>query len=254
MKSLFDGLEQREISFGGFTGKAPMFCRNVHLMGAVFSADRAVVSGMLDGTGLRPLRLPLGRAAVAIHAIEYGETDVGPYNELALSLLVRPGLPVAPGALALVTSDIFNRFHGYIQELPVTTEISVEGGRRVFNYPKYLAEITFRETADHRICTVRDPDSKDLILEVESMKLPGKGRSGRTLNLNSYPTIDGVPSRALTRLRTAAHGTSHAINNVFVRTGAHPRAESFAALRLGRSWHCLYAPQCEAVLFGPEKR
>lgn len=72
-------------------------------------------------------------------------------------------------------------------DLPVTTEIALQGGVEVYNYPKYLADISYRETKNYRICTVRDRESQDLIVEFDGRKLETKHPSRPNLDFHNYP-------------------------------------------------------------------
>ncbi|MBI4425289.1 MAG: acetoacetate decarboxylase family protein [Elusimicrobia bacterium] len=251
---LFDGRAQRAIRIRGTPAKSPMFFRDLHMMGAVFLADFARVRAALPRE-CRPLRLPLGRALVAVHCMEYKDTDIGPYNEVALSVALRAGWLPLP-SLARAALDLRSRtMHAHIHALPVTTELALHGGVDFFNYPKYLADIRFRETAGHRVCTLRDPETLDLICEFEGRRIGEGNRAGgdgKGLTLLSYPWIGGRAHRARLELRQLEGGERRLRPCANLRLGPHPRAEAFRELGLGAQVHYLFAPRCQAVLFEPE--
>ncbi len=248
--TFFAGHRQREVSIRRFKGKAPMFYRDVHMMAAVFTADLEVIRSWLPNGRYRPLRIGRRRGVAAVHCMEYKDTDIGPYNEVSLSVGVHYGRMPALSPARLVGSLLTGGYHGYVKELPVDTEVSLYGGLDFFNFPKYLADITFRETAGHRICTVRDKESMDLILEVEGRRIRTR-REPRLMTLNSYPQKDGRTIHARTTVNQLEWGKSFLLSNTSLRLGRHPRAEPFRDLNLGRQLEYVLAPSCEAILFMP---
>src|SRR5690606_29143851 len=113
----------------------------------------------------------------------------------------RGGMPILH-QLRYGLSALKQTFSGFVYDLPVSTPISVAGGVEWFNFPKYLADITFRETANHRICSVREFEGKDLVMEFQGQKsrrLLGWGipERLRTMDVELFPQIGGVPHRAV---------------------------------------------------------
>ncbi len=248
--TFFDAYRQAPVSIRGAPGKSPMFFRDFNMMGGVFAADRAAARAALPARGYRSLDLPLGRALVAVHCMEYKDSDIGPYNEVSLSIALRRG-PLPFTSLLQAARALRTRtFHAYVKALPVTTEVALHGGVDFFNYPKFLADITFRETSSHRVCTVRDKQSRDLILEFEGRKLPARPCEER-LTLHTYPEIKGRPARARLVVNQLERGASFMLG-AGLRFGAHPAADVFKRLGIGRLAHYLYAPRCQGVLFAPE--
>lgn len=250
----FAGRAQEDVSIRGVPGKSPMFFRDFHLMGAVFAADPARVRAALPPRWYRPLSLPPGRALVAVHCMEYKDSDIGPYNEISLSIALRRGwLPFASLFQAARAASA-RTYHAYIKALPVTTATALHGGVDFFNYPKYLADISFRETATHRVCTLRDKDSRDVILEFEGRRLATWAcapKDENRMTLYTYPEIDGRPRRAALLVNRLSSGTAY-LRGAGLRVGAHPRGAEFSALGLGPVLEYLYAPRCQGVLFKPE--
>jgi hypothetical protein len=224
------------------------------MMGAVFLADLSAARAALPRS-LEPLALPLGKALVAVHAMEYKDTDIGPYNEVSVSIAVRRGwgLPLR-SMFQTARSAVTGVYNAHVVSLPVTTETAVHGGVDFFNYPKYLADVTFRETAAHRVCTLRDKASGDVILELEGRRLPtwSCAPSNEDLMiLHTYPEIGGRLMRATMRVNRVERGVAHG-RGVALRLGPHARAGQLGALKLGVPVEYVYAPRCQAVLFEPE--
>lgn len=254
-RAFFSRYAQQDIPVRQYRGKSPMFFRDAHLMGAAFTADLKSVKEALPDSPYQPLEVFPGTAVVAIHCMEYKDTDIGPYNEVSLSIAIRRGL--LPSPLSLLRSVLTRNYHAYVQELPVNTEAALYGGLDYFNYPKYLADISFRETASRRVCTLRDRESLDLILEFEGGKIRTGGPSRKNpeavelLTLNTYPRKDNRTCHARMLVNQRERGTSLWPDSASLRLGGHPRAEPFRKLRLGWPLHYLFAPRCEAILFMP---
>jgi hypothetical protein len=251
--SFFEGFAQKPVSIRGVPGKSPMFFRDFHMMGGVFLADLRGARAALPRSGYRALSLPLGRALVAVHCMEYKDSDIGPYNEVSLSIAVKRGwLPLSLLQAARALSS--RTYHAYVKALPVTTETALHGGVDFFNYPKYLADISFRETAAHRICTVRDRESGDAILEFEGRRLATWSCAPQDENratLLTYPEIGGRPMRAKLLVNRVECATAF-LRGAGLRLGPHFRAAEFRELGIGAVVEYAYAPRCQGILFEPE--
>jgi hypothetical protein len=107
----------------------PAHIRDARFAGAVYACRAAEARAVMRGTGLEPVTAG-GRAFSALACIQYIDTDLGPYDEIALQLLVR-----GPGG----------KIGMYTAELPVTGEFTLHAGRQIWGLPKWRArtESTF---------------------------------------------------------------------------------------------------------------
>ncbi|TBR18930.1 hypothetical protein EPO15_14780 [bacterium] len=253
MRGFFDGTRQEPVSIRGVPGKLPMFFRDFALMGGVFLADRARAQALLPA-GLKALKAPFGRALVAVHCMEYKDSDIGPYNEVSLSIALKRGWLPLTSLLQAARSVQSRVYHAYVRSLPVTTETALHGGLDFFNYPKYLADISFSETSGHRVCTLRDPATRDLILEFQGRRIAtrcGAPQDRDLMTLYTYPEMDGRPRRAKLLVNRLECGSAY-LRGARLRLGSHPRADEFKGLGLGSVVEYLYAPRCQGVLSAPE--
>ena len=257
MSPFFAGIAQRELSLRGHPARAPLFYRDAALVGGVFTADLAAARAFMPTPCHHALSLG-GRALVAVHCLEYRQSDIGPYGEVSIAVAAVHGrAPLVPAA-RILTAILADHYHAHVVALPVTTEVALWGGLDVFGYPKYLATTEHQESAGERICRLLDRESGALILEARGARLPTRcypqlpGRL-RRLELTTYPRLGGATLRArlVINLQEAAfaYGRAH----LELALGAHPRAEVLRRLRLGRQLQHLYAPRCQAILHFPEK-
>lgn len=258
----FAAYQQRELKFGGFSGKSPLFFRDAAMMSAVFTADAAALREALPNALYAPFELSAKRGLVGIHCMEYKDSDIGPYNEVALTIVTAYGAKRVPFTIRLLNSALTRSYHSYVVDLPVTTEAALAGGVEIFNFPKYLADISFRETARHRICTVRDAESMDLILEFVGRKTPTNRPwsltkrvpdSWRQMSLHAYPVLNGKVVDAHSLLRFKELDLSVGFSNAAIRLGTHPHAEPYKRLKIGRPLQYIYSPKYQAILFEPEE-
>ncbi|MBI2520175.1 MAG: acetoacetate decarboxylase family protein [Bdellovibrio sp.] len=246
----FSKVVQTEMPYGDYIFKSPFFIRDADVIGAFFLCDYEKAQA-LTAPHHRPLKLPFKKTLLAVNCIEYKNTDIGPYNEVALSILVS-----APGEglwqkVQSLRAIMQAKFHAFIVQLPVTTELSVAGGKGLLNYPKFLADITFRETGAHRICTLRDKDTLEIILELECPKI--KSRQGllnimrRRMSIDTY--IAGqAKSNATFKMNLPAAGQAFLWPRVNLRLGKHSVAEQLGGLKIGQQIYQFSVPHCEGML------
>lgn len=248
--SLFAGVHQRPVEIRGVPGRSPLFFRDLDMMTAVFTADLAVARRLLPSRRLEPLSPFPGTALVAIHCFEYKDTDIGPYNEVSITVAVR--VDHASRIAALARSTLRHTYQGHIIQLPVTTEVALHGGLDFFNYPKFLANIAFQQTATGRRCTATDPGTGDLIFAFTGARLPVSAAGPRSLTTNlSYPVMGSQLVEARMVVRPLTAGCQTLGQGFRVEVGAHPRSTTLAALRPGRLLEVVHAPRCEAILYEP---
>lgn len=109
---------------------------------AAFPVDAEGAARLLPGGELHPVRLPGGRALLVVTVVNYEVTDIGRYVEYSLAIACtfgpRPAPPLLPGLL---------RGHygtgQFVVDLPVSSEISVKGGKGIWGMPKHQANLDF---------------------------------------------------------------------------------------------------------------
>lgn len=254
----FFDLPQREITMRSYQAKSPMFFQEASLIGAMFTADRKTVENWMPSSAYHPITVSKERVLVAISCIEYKKSDIGSYNEIALAIPVVFGEKAFMGKrfplhLRALWSSLLRSCDLYIKELPVNTDIAYVGGVDVLNYPKYHADINFRENADHRICTLREKDTLELVLEFELRKFKARKFIGN-INVNTWPIIKDRPALAKMVVRPQRIGFSLVPWKTSLRLGKASKASPFAELKLGQPLLSFYAPSYRAILCEPEEK
>lgn len=250
--SFFDGVTQIEATLAGEAVRLPIFYYEGVAIGAVFPARLGSLRALMPDPRLRPARLAPGIGAVAITCFQYADTDIGPYNELAISVLLNePSFRANLPGRALVADMRARQLHAWVQHLPVTTEIARVGGVELYNYPKFVAAIDFEQTAAHRSCSLAEGDERILTLTGPLIDTP---RSER-LALFSHLWQDRQPQSSEFKINAKALGVSLLPRGASLTLGErHPIARELSGLLLSRRpLQYQYVPSFEGILYGPDR-
>jgi hypothetical protein len=114
---------------------------------AGFSIDGHRAAELLPGGEVHPVRLPNGRGVLMVTVIEYRITDIGSYIEFSIAIACTHGARPAPPLLPALLQKTFGTGQ-FVIDLPVSTEISVKGGKGIWGMPKHQANLDFTITDD----------------------------------------------------------------------------------------------------------
>lgn len=112
---------------------------------AAFPIDWDAARELLPPGDVHPFRLWKHGLLIAT-VIDYRQTDIGSYIEYSLAIACTNGESPAPRLLPAILQRPFGTGQ-YVQDLPVSTEISVKGGRGIWGMPKHQANLDFVEGA-----------------------------------------------------------------------------------------------------------
>ena len=248
----FQGVRQIDIEMGGEPARMPIFYYDCTAMTAVFAARNGALKRLMPDPRFVPARLAPGLGSVIVSALEYRDTDIGPYNELMIAVLLSaPGRANFPGR-GLVDSFLApTQNHAFIVHLPVTTTVALAAGVDFYNFPKFLADIDVAETNSARSCRLADGDTHILTLTTERIATP---RSSRT-SLFSHLYMDAQPQCAEVKMNAIETGICHRPGAARLELGdRHPVALELDRLLVSRnSVHYELTARMEAILFGPDR-
>jgi hypothetical protein len=247
----FDGVTQTDVTIAGQPAKVPIFYYDGTATGAVFAARLGALRRLMPDPRFCPARLAPGLGAVVITCFEYRDTGIGPYNELAISVVLnepwfRPNLP----SLALISGMRRRQLHAWVHHLPVTTEIARAGGVDFYNYPKFIAGIDFQESATRRACRLSEGAEHILTLSGERIATP----RSEQFQLFSHLWMDRQPQNSEFKINAIEMGVSLRPGAASLELGdRHPIARELADLiAWRRPIHYQYMARFEGILYGPE--
>ena len=174
------------------------------------------VRALIGATGLEPYGPVGGRALVSVGMIRYVDSDLGPYNEFAVAAVVK-----VDGVVATL-----------IHQLPVNQAFTLEAGRSIWGFPKFLTTSTIASDRRGTVTGTLEHDGDPILtLRIARGLVP---LPARTTELDTYSFMDGVLRKTPFTMRTSG---------VRVRPGGahltlghrHPMATELRALGLGRA-------------------
>ena len=245
MSDFLDNVQQHRLEWRGQPLLLPVFCYDNTSLTAVFTASTKSVTPLISVPGARPVELFPGRCLFALNCFEYRQTDIGPYNEVAISFLVSYRKLQIPG-LSPLLQLLRRRYTAFVWQLPVTTEIARDGGLEIYGYPKFLADVEFTRERGRIRCTVRE--GGDLILSLEGPELPT--RSEKPIRVASYSMKGTIPLIANIVQSPIQIGSGILRKDVSLTLGDHPLGRKLSELNLGkRALRFMNSPENESILF-----
>ena len=185
-------LAGRHALVDGIPFRMPVDSVDTPALMAAFPVEAEEAARLLPGGELHPLRLLDGRALLVVTVIDYTSTDIGSYVEFSLALACthgpRPAPPLLPGLL--------HRPFGtgqFVLDLPVSSEVSVKGGKGIWGMPKHQANLDFVVTAT-TVSSQYDVDGR-LGARIE-IDRPGPSALPIRLGAANYCTFRGMLVRS----------------------------------------------------------
>ena len=225
---------QRRVLSDGAECFLPIRYFDVQCLVATFLAPPDKAFALLVGAGLQPVLQEDGRALVDVYCIEYRKTDIGPYNEVGLTIRARaPGDPIAAN---------------YVVNLPVTTAVACRAGREIWGYNKFVAAIDVKSEGKTFSTVLRDSGLETIgALEGKrGVSVPSPATDILTFTLHDARLMKTIISVLTPSL--ASSGESFVFK---VGTSRHPMAANLRGLGLDGARPVLiqYTDAFQALLF-----
>ena len=191
---------------------------------AMFSVDADAAQRMIDYSGLQVCRYLPGRAIVVLILMHYIDGDLGQYHEFSTSVMVNPPGSNATGPRALQSAGAF------IHHMLVDQEFTLEAGRKIWGYPKVMADFTIRDGRQFGFdCSI---DGQLVIgmefrpgLPIPSAFTPAPAGAAHLL-------ASATASPRETAFEITLGGVRYRLGGVRLRLGDHPYAKELASLGL----------------------
>lgn len=236
--------EGRHALVDGIPFTLPVDSKDTAALMAAFPISLAKAEAALPGNEVHALSFG-GKGVLVVTVVDYRKTDIGKYIEFSLAIACTHGRRAASPYLPLLMPRLFGTGQ-FVVDLPVSTEVSVKGGKGIWGMPKHQANLNFI-VGDTSVSSQYDLDDK-LCVKVEVKK----------------PSFSGIPLRVSAAnlcefrgmlMKSYIHFQGSAGINLFdsaaaqLSLGDHPRAEKLKELEIEpRALFSAYIPKARGVL------
>jgi hypothetical protein len=219
----------------------PVRIRKANTHVAMFSVAAPAAQRMIDYSGLRVCEYLPGRTVVMLMLVRYVDGDLGKYHEFGTAVMVTPPGSNAKGPGALASAAAF------IHHLPVDQSFTLEAGRRIWGFPKIMADFTVRETPRFDF-EVSEKGTFIAGIEFARGVPTPSALTSRPQVLRTYSCLDGVTREIPWEMRNT--GMSARLGGARLRLGDHPYARELAALGLPKRAFASQASANVEMTFG----
>jgi Acetoacetate decarboxylase (ADC) len=227
----------------------PVRVRHARQGAATYLVSSRAAQRLLPGSDFRVAEVAPGRTLLSLAAIDYVDNDLGDYNEISVTLFVRPrgersGLPW----LGTWADFLGGRLGTWIHRLPVNQDFTRAAGCTIWGFPKWVTDIQIDHGPERSLCVWREQGE-----HVLTLSLPRGGT--RTLpesRMVTYTHINGIPHRTV--FTSSGAGVGFHLGGARLELGSHPIADELRSLGLPRrALLCVWNEEMSGTFEAPEK-
>ncbi|QRR01482.1 acetoacetate decarboxylase family protein [Dyadobacter sandarakinus] len=212
---------------------------------AGFFCDYEKATELMPGNELHPFKYINGKALFIVTVIDYRVTTIGKYIEYSLAIACTKGARPGPKLLPAV----FMKSYGtgqYVLDLPVSSEISVKGGKGIWGMPKHQASLDFKIEAN-QISSQYEKDGEFAFrIEIEKPQKIWLPVSLASVNYSHFRNML-VASYIYFKSKAGLQIGKSAVGSIYV--GDHPRTRYLRDLKIESSpFFTMYLPEIHGVL------
>lgn len=203
----------------------PVRIRKADVHTAMFSVPAEAAQRLIDYSGLQVCRHRPGRAVVNLMLARYIDGDLGQYHEFGTAVMVNPPGSQARGWRA------FRDAAAFIHHLPVDQTFTLEAGRKIWGFPKIMADFTVAENGRFGFDVSAEGSHIAGIDFGRGVPVPSLFTS-RAQVLTTYTHAEGTTREVPWEMKVS--GLRGRIGGAALRLGDHPYAKELASLGLPR--------------------
>lgn len=243
MPGRIDQQRGRHALVDGIPFQLPVNSDDASALMAIFPVNYDRARALLPGNEIHPLRL-WKSALLVITVVNYKATDIGNYIEFSIAIACTRGPKPAPRLLGAVLMKTFGTGQ-FVYDLPVSTEISVKGGKGIWGMPKHQANLNFVVRPD-AVSSRYDLDGR-MVMAIEVTQ-PRRLRLRMSMAGANYCAFRGLLMKSYVYFRGTL-GVSFLRPAARLILGDHPRAAALKTLEIGpRPLATVYCPDGSGVL------
>jgi hypothetical protein len=198
-------LRGRHALVDGIPFRLPIDSSDTPALMAAFPISASAAAKLIPGEEVVPVRLGGDVGLLIVTVVNYITTDIGSYIEFSIAIACRRGLSVGQ----------------WVLDLPVSTEISVKGGKGIWGMPKHQANIDFVERAD-KVWSQYDLDGQ-LCCRIEVDRPRLKGIPMPRISAVNYCAFRGMLCKSWISFKGRAGVNPPFSRSARLTLGDHPR-------------------------------
>ena len=222
--------EGRYALVDGIPFTLPVDSRDTPALMAVFPISAARAARLLPGTEVHPFRIAADSGLLVVTVVDYRTTDIGRYIEFSLAIACTQGERPAPPLLPALLRGRFGTGQ-FVVDLPVSTEISVKGGKGIWGMPKHQANLDFVIRTD-RVWSQYDLDGQ-LAVRIE-IDRPRWERLPLSMAAVNYCAFRGMLMKSTISFHASAGFNLPFMRSARLEIGEHPRVQALAGLDIAQ--------------------
>jgi hypothetical protein len=227
----------------GIPFRMPVASTRMQALMAAFSIDPDAARTLLPDRDVQVARL-WGKALLVVTVVNYEETVIGKYIEYSIAVACVHRDHEPPPLLPFLFRGPF-QFGQYVYDLPVSTEISVKGGKGIWGMPKHQASLNF-EVGDRTVSSQYDLDGQlgsYVELKRPRLQLPA------SIGASNYCEFRGMLMKSTVYFKgKAAVGFGRGATGRF-EVGDHPRLAAVKRLDMApKPVFTVFFPDAHGVL------
>jgi hypothetical protein len=199
---------------------------------AIFTIDARAAAELLPGDEVHPVRVSRRRALLVVTVIDYRDTNIGRYIEYSVAIACTHGAHRAPPLVPVL--PVAQWLYGtgqYVVELPVSSEISVKGGKGIWGMPKHQANLDF-VIGERTVSSQYDLDGQMCVrVEVGRPRFEGIPLAMSGAN---YCAFRGMLMKSRISFRARAGFNRPFAASARIEIGDHPRVRALAGLDIAQ--------------------
>ena len=211
----------------GIPFRLPVQCSDTPVFMAVFPVNTEGAAALLP-RGIHPLRFG-NHGLLVVTVVNYQNTTIGKYVEYSIAIACTQGDEPAPPLLPGLLMKAFDTGQ-YVLDLPVSSEISVKGGKGIWGMPKHQANLDFR-IGERTISSQYDLDGQ--LAFYAEINHPGKPWFPVNMGAVNYCSFRGMLMKSSVYFQGKAAFAVGEKASARVVIGDHPRVQPLRQLEIG---------------------
>lgn len=238
-------LRGRHALVDGIPFSLPIDSDDTPALMAVFPISAARAADIIPGEEVHPFKLVGDVGLLVVTVVNYVTTDIGNYIEFSIAIACTHGPSPQPALVPV----LMPRRHGigqYVVDLPVSTEISVKGGKGIWGMPKHQANLAF-DVTDGVAWSQYDLDGQLCCrIEVDEPRFTGLPLRAPAIN---YCAFRGMLFKSYIYFRGRAGFHIPGMPKARLTLGDHPRMAPLKRLQIRpRPLLAGYFPRTQGIL------